>query len=93
MTHNNNVSIADTEIADEVTNQRIFKPDCGDNVWLLLQHERGEGQLVQFVQRADALVRGGPLQVQGGLHCDVEIHQPLLDLQPPQFTFPIIYTL
>ena len=90
MTHNNNnVSVADTEIADESS---IHKPDCGDNVWLLLQHERGEGQLVQFVQRADALVRGGPLQVQGGLHRDVEVHQPLLDLQPPQFTFPIIYT-
>ena len=46
-------------------------PDGGDHVGLLLEHEGGQGQLVELVQGGDAVLGHGTLQVQGGLHRDV----------------------
>lgn len=55
-------------------------PDSGHNVRLLLEHEGGEGQLVELVQGGDAVLGHGPLHVQGGLHRDVQVHELLLNL-------------
>ena len=63
-------------------------PDGGDHVGLLLEHEGGQGQLVELVQGGDAVLGHGTLQVQGGLHRDVKVHHLLLDLQPPQLVLP-----
>ena len=63
-------------------------PDGGDHVGLLLEHEGGQGQLVELVQGGDAVLGHGTLQMQGGLHRDVQVHHLLLYLQPPQLVLP-----
>ena len=60
----------------------LDRPDGFDDLWLFLEHELGDGRRLELLEEVDGGGHVRVLQVKGLLKLDVDVDQPLLDLQP-----------
>ncbi len=75
--------LADLRVADGLRTHVLPQlPDGGHNVGLLLDHERGQLEVVEVLQHLEALLHVGPLDVQRLLDLQVDVDQLLLHLEP-----------